>query len=130
MPEWWEKYRLIPYVEKGRDWSGCDCWGLARLVLLTEKGLVLPSYADSYENTDDGRGIASSLDDFLPAWRQLDQPEPFAVALIQWSTGLLHCGIVVHPGLILHAAKGKGVAVERARLLWKNATYHAPICTA
>lgn len=39
-----EKYLSIPYRAGGRDWSGCDCYGLVRLILKEEKGIELPLF--------------------------------------------------------------------------------------
>lgn len=39
-------YVGIPFVDGGRTIEGCDCWGLVRLVLLREKGIEVPSYAE------------------------------------------------------------------------------------
>ena len=36
----------IPYVDKGRNREGCDCWGLVRLVHVEEAGIVLPMHTD------------------------------------------------------------------------------------
>lgn len=44
--KWAEKYVGLPFVDGGRDWKGCDCWGLVKLILQTECGIEVPSYGD------------------------------------------------------------------------------------
>lgn len=119
----------IPYAEHGRDFSGCDCWGLSRLVLRLERGIDMPGYDGAYANTDDGLGMVEALADFLPHWTEIGKPEPFAVILRAFHNGCLHCGVVVVPGTVLHCAKGKGAVVERMGLLWKGPAYYVPSCT-
>lgn len=40
--EWVAPYIGLPYRRLGRDRSGVDCWGLARLPVIEIKGLPLP----------------------------------------------------------------------------------------
>ena len=42
MYEWCSKYVGIPFVSGGRDKSGCDCYGLVRLILHNEYNTELP----------------------------------------------------------------------------------------
>jgi cell wall-associated NlpC family hydrolase len=73
-PFW--NYAKIPYRNGGRDRSGCDCWGLLRLVYLEEWGITLPSYADDYQSAEDLRAVARTLNDRLAdGWRPLRQDE-------------------------------------------------------
>lgn len=38
----YKKYLSIPYKPLGRDWSGCDCWGLLCMIAKSEWNVTLP----------------------------------------------------------------------------------------
>lgn len=44
VPAWVERYVGIPFAEEGFGFSGSHCWGLVRLVFLTERKIDLPTY--------------------------------------------------------------------------------------
>ena len=43
-PLWLGHYLYIPFVSKGREYSGLDDWGLCRLVMAEQFGLAIPSF--------------------------------------------------------------------------------------
>lgn len=61
IPAWVNDYIGIPFVEKGRDRRGCDCWGLCRLVMGDRSGIWLPSYLDEYRSAHDGAGVGAAI---------------------------------------------------------------------
>lgn len=46
---WTDQYIGIPYLDLGRDRAGCDCWGLHRLVVFEQTGLLLPEYGIHFQ---------------------------------------------------------------------------------
>ena len=82
-----EKYIGIPYKGFGRDFDGCDCWGLLRLVYLHELKIEIPSYLT-----------------YLFKWNKIltDEEKPFDAISIRVMNKPLHVGLVVRKGKMLH----------------------------
>lgn len=101
-----ERYFKIPFVPGGRDWSGCDCYGLVRLVLQEEKGIFLPLFKDVC-SSEEFNMIRNS---FIEA----DTPADFdIVSMRPIGTGYFaHLGLYWH-GYILHITES-GVVMQRA----------------
>lgn len=98
-----EKYLSIPYKDGGRDWSGCDCWGLVRLILKEEKGIELPSF----DTVHDLHGFI----DVRSRFRSLDKPQDFClVSLKARPPFFAHVGLY-YKGSIIQAYI-TGVAVQ------------------
>lgn len=120
MSSWSSQYVGIPYLENGYDRRGCSCWGLVRLVLIEQFGVILPRHdqADIYD-----------VDNFVTGY------DPVALEKVQpghvfhcWgidSSGHrspTHAGIAVGGGKMLHTEAGTGAIVERIaskRAAWR-----------
>jgi len=117
IPDWVAPFVGIPWLEKGRDHEGADCWGVLRLAMREHFGVDLPSYGEDYDDLTDGAKITALLRQGIPSggWRQVTDPrEGDGVVLRIIGPLELHVGLVVAPGLFLHALeKYGGSAVER-----------------
>jgi cell wall-associated NlpC family hydrolase len=128
VPAWVAGYIGIPFAERGRGYDGADCWGLARLIWLEQFGLDLASFEGAYETTEDGEAIGRAL-----AERGTETPEWIEVAPggvragdAVLMTGFyradgalakapMHIGVVVAPGVLIHAERGTDAALGRYR---------------
>jgi cell wall-associated NlpC family hydrolase len=111
-PGWAGRYVGIPFRADGADFSGCNCWGLVRLVLEREAGIVVPRHADL--DASNLRGAARA---FLAGTRQMSAEAPFLPVVgspaafdVALMTALdararrlpSHCGIMVDAHHLLH----------------------------
>ncbi len=120
MAAWWSDYVGIPFVDHGRDHSGCDCWGLVRLVMAERFGIALPSLADGYASTSEHRQvlqrlIAGQAPVLGFAQVDLDRVQPGDVLVIRQMGADCHVGLMVTDHLVLHTEQAKGAVVEDIR---------------
>ena len=98
-----ERYLKIPYKDGGRDWTGCDCWGLVRLILAEERGILLPAF--------DSVCDLSSFMSVRSMFTRVDSPSDWdLVNLRARGPFFAHVGLY-HRGLVIQAYV-TGVAVQ------------------
>ena len=97
------EYVGVPFLLGGRDTKGCDCWGLARLVLDKVYGKHLPSY-DVVEDLDPVE-IASLVDTFVPLLplSRVESPGEGDIVLMKYMGYCSHIGLAVGDGYVLHS---------------------------
>lgn len=107
----------IPYVDKGRDYSGADCWGLKWIVYRDVLGIELPSYSESYVTGADRVAMARLITGELDEWIEVSAGDerPFDGVLMREGAFLRHIGVVTTPGRLLHVQPGMTSCIERYR---------------
>jgi len=108
-----DRYVGLPWVDKGRDFAGVDCWGLVWLIFKTERGIELPCYVDHYRTAADEDDIRRLIAGEIAAWDEIA-----AGAERCWDCLLMrgqHIGLVIEPGLVLQVREGHHSCVERYR---------------
>jgi cell wall-associated NlpC family hydrolase len=92
----------LPFKNGGRDWSGVDCWGLVRLVLLTECKVETPTYGEV--PADDLIRIAYKVFDETSRepWHPATSAQPFDLAVMYRRLAPIHVGIMVDGQHVLH----------------------------
>lgn len=117
---WTNKYVGIPYRDKGRDTSGIDCYGLARLVYKEELGIDLPSFDDEYL-AHDQNSQSELTARYKEQWIPVEEPKEADLVVFKIAGFESHIGIVVNDKQFLHARSGQDSAIETFdSFKWKN----------
>lgn len=101
----------IPFVEKGRDESGLDCWGLVKLFYKYEFDIDLLDYTECYKDTKDTK-IAETIDIEKNEWYKVSTPRNGDVILCRIVGRPMHVGIYKEHDKMLHIETGSDVCIE------------------
>lgn len=111
--EWWNDYVGIPYELKGRTTAGIDCWGLVRLVYREQFNIELPSFTEEYFSGYDDKTNAEIIAAKKESWKELQDPKPGSVVLLNILGYPSHVGIVIDQNTFLHARLDDSVGIEK-----------------
>lgn len=109
-----DSFASIPFVAQGRDYSGCDCWGLVWLWYRDMLGIALEAYDGV--TVKDVRAIDQTIRDAEADWIAVDAPQDNDVVVMRSVGGSRadsHLGIVVERRKVMHTTEKIGVQVER-----------------
>lgn len=110
-------YVGLPFLDRGRDRAGLDCWGLVRLVFAEKRGITLPDFSEI--SAHDARRVAEAIaaecetDSWLSVMRGAEQE--FDVVVMRGpifaangkAYGVArHMGVVTDDRRILHIEEG------------------------
>jgi cell wall-associated NlpC family hydrolase len=116
VPGWAAQYVGIPYVPGGRSRAGADCWGLYSLVMAEQFGLVLPPYeGPNWGSKASARAVAAAAEAYARQFERVEASEArLGDAILMRTFGLpVHLGMVVTPGLMLHAEEYQDSVIAR-----------------
>lgn len=107
-PSWVGRYIGIPFRSDGHGLTGCNCWGLVRLVLLEQCKIDVPAYAEV--SADDLLAAARKFSARDETWIAALNPRAFDVVLMSAMTSSAekvlripgHVGIMVSDRHLLH----------------------------
>ena len=113
---WASRYVGLRFVSGGRDRRGVDCWGLVRLVFAEVAGIDLPSH-DTVA-ADDLHAVIDRIREgaAIPPWTTkvvLGEERALDVIVTAERRQPDHVGIVVAPGLVLHAQQASLSVIMR-----------------
>jgi cell wall-associated NlpC family hydrolase len=110
------KYLRIPFVQDGRDWKGCDCYGLIYLIYKTELDITIASFSGAY-STREEMLERHSLDE----WQKVGEPKMYDVVLFSEAAVPKHIGMVLDNKTMIHTCRArKFPMVEKyTNFIWK-----------
>jgi probable lipoprotein NlpC len=123
------KYIGIPYKYQGSDFSGCDCWGLYRLILKEERGIYLPSFSDVYKENwykEEKNYIVDNTSQI--GFYKINPPYKLYDGLIFYHGSLSianHIGLYITNNKFIHVFKNERSMVGRFDERWKSNLYKA-----
>jgi hypothetical protein len=107
----YNKYIGLPYKDNGRDVSGVDCWGLARLFYQQEFGIELPSYTSLYAGAHDPQ-VSQALETYKDTWEAAEYGAAGDLCLFNIYGEPAHVGVYIGNRRFLHAREGRDSVVE------------------
>jgi cell wall-associated NlpC family hydrolase len=116
---WWTGYLGVPWVWRGRDPQGWDCWGLVAWCLAHHHGIRVPDFLAETADVDPAdRASRYALQEAAfvtgrAGWTRLDRPEPGAAALCLVGVRPIHVGLCVGSGLYLHVDRTSPTELAR-----------------
>jgi len=111
---WSAAYVGVPWVARGRDRDGLDCYGLVRLVFAEQRGVELPEY-EGYVSARERAEIAAMIEGAAGSvdWRKIDRAEAFDVAVFRTGRLASHVGVMIDARRMLHVADGREAEISR-----------------
>jgi cell wall-associated NlpC family hydrolase len=110
-------------VDKGRDFEGCDCWGLVCLFNYHITGVHIPDYAGLYISADDSESVSKAIECEKGNWKEIDYSGLKAgdVILLRTTEGAAHTGVNIGHNKMIHTAKGHNSVVDNfLSAKWKD----------
>lgn len=109
----------LKYKDRGRDWSGVDCYGLVELFYKEELGVAVPSY--DYSTADNRTEVAREMERGMGEWVRIEEPEPGDVIVFRIFGLPIHTGIYAGEGDFLHTFRRTETCFERLdSLTWAD----------
>ena len=94
----------IPFVDGGRDFNGCDCWGLVKLIYDLELDIQLPDFDISALDTE---SVIDAMETGKKQWKETTlNPQKYDVVALHLGTkhfGMVnHVGVFIGDGMFIH----------------------------
>lgn len=105
-----DKYIGIPFVDRGQDFNGADCYGLVRLIYKEELNTTIPEFNSSC--TDTRRIWIDYIKQISEHWELVTEYEPMDVLAFAYDPNhprvVQHFGVYIGNGMMIHTLQGIG----------------------
>ena len=107
-------YVGIPYLNRGRDRDGCDCWGLVQLWHKEQLDVEVPDYLWAYTSAEDHGSVADAINEHKVQWLKVEDKPQYGDVLVFNILGQpIHVGIMLEGDDFLHAFQNTQSCLER-----------------
>jgi cell wall-associated NlpC family hydrolase len=117
LDEFINKALLVKFKDKGRDYSGWDCWGPSLRAYKDILGIELPSFVDDYVNAGDTKASRRVIHDIILSqkhnWIPADKPQALDVVIFRFGDTETHLGLMVDKNRFIHCEKKINTVIER-----------------
>jgi cell wall-associated NlpC family hydrolase len=115
----------VKFKNKGRDYSGWDCWAVPYLAYRDILGVELPSFIDDYINAGDDKASRRVIHDIIlrqkQNWDLVDKPQALDIVLFRIGDTQTHLGLMIDKSRFIHCEKKINTVIERIdSLKWKK----------
>ena len=115
----------VKFKDKGRDYTGWDCWGPLYLAYRDILGIQLPSFIDDYVNAGDTQASRRVINDLILSqkhnWDPVTFPEALDVVLFRFGDTETHLGLMINKTQFIHCEKKINTVIERINsVIWKK----------
>lgn len=123
-----DKYIGIPFKDNGRDFYGCDCYGLVWLFYRDILGIELPKLSDEYDDPSDVHTIQELITRYHQSWEPSTGQwgDLLVFRGLTMSRNSIHLAVLLEPGKMLHTVDGTDSCLDSYESsLWRNRLHGA-----
>lgn len=122
---WWNEYVGVPFLERGRNLDGVDCWGLVQLILQEQFAIKVPDLLDEYYTTGDAEHnqqiVLNQEAEWRADWQQVSEAKEGDIVVLRVNGLPVHVGLVIQPGMFIHCWRKANTTIESYRSAhWTN----------
>lgn len=107
----------VKFKDKGRDYSGWDCWGVPRCGYKDVLSIELPSFVDDYIDAGNTEASRRVINDIVISqkhkWDPVNKPRALDVVIFRLGNTETHLGLVVDKNRFIHCEKKINTVIER-----------------
>jgi len=125
LDEFIDRALAVPFLEKGRSWSGWDCWGVVYMAYNEVLDIELPQYTGEYSSSirrDELRNLIERRKD--AEWSNVDDPIAMDFVLLKMLGRDCHIGLMIDAKNFLHVEAKCMTHIESVNdIAWRGAGY-------
>lgn len=103
-----QRFLNLTYKNQGRDYSGCDCYGLVYLFYRDFLNKDIPEFNLKYNSI---RSQCENIEKCRHEFHKVTIPEKYDIILLKRANFRYHCGIYIKKNKMLHIAENMKSAV-------------------